>query len=229
MAAIRSDIDSLEQVEDATEDDHLRLDALLQEWDELTTEIEPLEEREQKIAQVRSRSQNAGNVDEPSVIDGAPDLVVRKQKRDPFADLDSVRTHMMPINEVRSRAASAVEAYASRDDHWALDDDAAENVTELIYKRGKNFGKAISEQILVTGAPEYLAAFEQYLSDPGGFSTRAALSLTPANGGYLVPFTLDPTIILTNAGSANPYRAVRERQDHHDERLERRHVGGCLR
>jgi HK97 family phage major capsid protein len=207
MAAIRSDIDSLEQVEDATEDDHLRLDALLQEWDELTTEIEPLEEREQKIAQVRSRSQNAGNVDEPSVIDGAPDLVVRKQKRDPFADLDAVRTHMMPINEVRSRAASAVEAYASRDDHWALDDDAAENVTELIYKRGKNFGKAISEQILVTGSPEYLAAFEQYLSDPGGFSTRAALSLTPANGGYLVPFTLDPTIILTNAGSANPYRA----------------------
>src|SRR5258706_15591412 len=37
---------------------------------------------------------------------------------------------------------------------------------------------------------------------------RAALSLTNANGGYLVPFTLDPTIILTNAGSANPYRQI---------------------
>jgi HK97 family phage major capsid protein len=60
--------------------------------------------------------------------------------------------------------------------------------------------------MLTTGSPEYLAAFESYLNDPGGYASRAALSLTPANGGYLVPFTLDPTIILTNAGSANPYR-----------------------
>jgi HK97 family phage major capsid protein len=37
---------------------------------------------------------------------------------------------------------------------------------------------------------------------------RAAMSLTDANGGYLVPFTLDPTVILTNAGVANPFRAI---------------------
>jgi HK97 family phage major capsid protein len=34
------------------------------------------------------------------------------------------------------------------------------------------------------------------------------MSLTDANGGYLVPFTLDPTIILTNAGAANPFRQI---------------------
>lgn len=38
--------------------------------------------------------------------------------------------------------------------------------------------------------------------------SRAALSLSNANGGYLVPFTLDPTIILNNNGSANPWRQV---------------------
>src|SRR5260370_13320775 len=37
---------------------------------------------------------------------------------------------------------------------------------------------------------------------------RAALSLTPANGGYLLPFVLDPTIVLTNASSANPWRRI---------------------
>jgi hypothetical protein len=37
---------------------------------------------------------------------------------------------------------------------------------------------------------------------------RAALSLTDANGGYLVPFTLDPTVILTNAGIAGPLRSI---------------------
>jgi HK97 family phage major capsid protein len=40
----------------------------------------------------------------------------------------------------------------------------------------------------------------------GDYSARAALSLTGANGGFLVPFTLDPSIVLTNAGAANPWR-----------------------
>jgi HK97 family phage major capsid protein len=203
MSTIEADIKSLEDlpVEEQTEEHHVRLDALLEDWDKAKTDLTPWEERENKIAEMRERSQTQANRE----VIGAPDVHI-KQKRDPFADLDSVRTHTLPVAEVRGRAEAAIEAYASRDDHWALSTDAANNIHDLIYKRGKNFGKAISEQILVTGAPEYLAAFEQYLSDPGGFSQRAALSLTPANGGYLVPFTLDPTIILTNAGSANPYR-----------------------
>src|SRR6185312_3878323 len=41
-----------------------------------------------------------------------------------------------------------------------------------------------------------------------GEAQRAALSLTNANGGYLLPFVLDPTIILTNSGSANPWRRI---------------------
>jgi HK97 family phage major capsid protein len=214
MVSIRSDIDALEQLDEPSEEDHIRLDALLADWDSADETLKPLEEREEKIAKVRQRSQQPANREDPVDDDtedagrrrfANPDLVVRA-KRDPFDDLDRVRSHMMPLSEVRSRAADAVELYAKRSDHWSLDHDGAENVTDLIYKRGKNFGKAFAEQVLVTGSPEYLAAFESYLSDPGGFSTRAALSLTPANGGYLVPFTLDPTIILTNAGSANPYR-----------------------
>ena len=206
MVTIEADIKALEEInpEEQTEENHLRLDALLEDWDAAKTELEPWEAREAKIAEMRERSHQQANRE----VTGADPTVIVKQKRDPFADLDSVRTHMVPVAEVRARAEAAIEQFANRQDHWALTDDAAQHVTDLIYKRGKNFGKALSEQLLVTGAPEYLAAFEQYLSDPGGFSQRAALSLTPANGGYLVPFTLDPTIILTNAGSANPYRQV---------------------
>jgi HK97 family phage major capsid protein len=205
MTAVRADIDSLEQIEDATEDDHVRLDALLGEWDDLKTELEPLEEREQRVAAVRSRAEQESNREEP--ITQTPDLIVRTN-RDPFEDLESVRTGMTSPSEVRSRAVTAIEKYAKRSDHWALDDAGAEAATRLVEKSGAQFGTAVARQMLVTGSPEYLAAFESYLTDPGGFSTRAALSLTPANGGYLVPFTLDPTIILTNAGSANPYRQV---------------------
>lgn len=202
MATIQSDLDSLEQAEE-TEENHVRMDALLGEYDDLKLELEPLEEREQKVAALRARSQQQANREEP--IDGTPDLVVRN-RRDPFTDLDDVRTGVVPAAEVRSRALSAIEMYANRSDHWALDHDGAEQATRLVEKRGKAFGTAVARQMLVTGTPEYLAAFESYMTDPGGMSSRAALSLTPANGGYLVPFTLDPTIILTNNGSANPYR-----------------------
>ncbi len=46
------------------------------------------------------------------------------------------------------------------------------------------------------------------MNDPDGMAQRAALSLTNANGGYLVPYTLDPSVILTNNGSANPFRRM---------------------
>jgi HK97 family phage major capsid protein len=204
MTAVRSDIDALEQTDDPSEEDHVRLDGLLGEWDDLKTELEPLEEREQRVLAVRTAAQKQSSREDTNA---GPDLVVRT-KRDPFEDLDSVRTGLTAPSEVRARAAAAIEQFSKRSDHWALSHDGAEQSTRMVEKMGKAFGTAVARQMLVTGSPEYLAAFESYLVDPGGFSSRAALSLTPANGGYLVPFTLDPTIILTNAGSANPYRQV---------------------
>ena len=211
QAVINSDLEALESnpPEDA-EDGHIRMEALLGEWDDLNTELEPLEEHEAKIAKVRAAASARSN-NEPSTdsgFDGAPDLVVRRSTRDPFEDLDSVRQGLLNPTDIRSRAVSAIEKYAARTDHWALDPDGAEQATKLVEKTGKNFGTAVARQMLCTGSPEYLAAFENYLVDPGGYASRAAMSLTSANGGYLVPFTLDPTIILTNAGSANPYRQV---------------------
>jgi HK97 family phage major capsid protein len=211
MEELRAGIDTLEEESKKNPSDEeaeqlsVRSDALLGEWDELTTELAPLEQREQRVAAVRAAATRQTNREQVEVNN--PDLIV-KNRTDPFADLDSVRTHMLPAAEVQSRAMYAIEQYHNRDDHWGLDDDGAKHAAELVRKRGKQFGKAVAEQILVTGSPEYLAAFDSYLTDPGGYSTRAALSLTSANGGYLVPFTLDPTIILTNAGSANPYRQV---------------------
>lgn len=230
--AIRSDLDVLERQEDAGQEEADRADALIQEWDELEGEAGPLQERQDRIAAIRQRmaedQRNSEHTDPEAGEDGedgedgeqgqpagarsrrygsGPDTHFR-QRRDPFVDLDSVRSGMVSPRVVRERARIAIEQFHKRNDHWALDDEAATHAEQLVMKRGVAFGTAISRQMLITGGPEYLAAFESYLTDPGGFSTRAALSLTPANGGYLVPFTLDPTIILTNAGSANPYRQV---------------------
>jgi HK97 family phage major capsid protein len=206
QAAIKADLDALEQVEEPTDEHHVRTDALLQEFDELTEEIGPLVEREQKIAAVRAAMADQANREPAVPAQGTgPDVIVRT-RRDPFEDLDQVRSGIVPASDVRARALTAIEQYAARTDTWGLAQAEAEEATRKVEALGKPFGTAVARQMLQTGAPEYLAAFEQYLSDPRSFASRAAMSLTAANGGYLVPFTLDPTIILTNNGSANPYR-----------------------
>jgi HK97 family phage major capsid protein len=213
--SIRSDLDALEALEDPSEEDTLRSEALMQEFEELDQEYQPLFERQQKINAIRAQMAEEANRENGSShrsIDSGgngrgPDIITRDHL-DPFADLESVRMGLVQASDIRARAVSAVERFTQRRDMWALADDGAENATRMVERTGKGFGTEIGKQMLLTGSPEYLAAFEQYITDPGSFSSRAALSLTPANGGYLVPFTLDPTVILTNAGSANPYRRI---------------------
>lgn len=227
MEAVQADLRALTGVEEPTEDDHTRTNDLLAEWGQLETDLAPLADQEQRIAAARSawerdlasrESSDSGSSADgaqrttpsaPAAVrsGGAPDLHTRT-RRDPYADLESVRAHMVPVAEIRGRAEQVIESFAQRNDQWWLSEAGAEHATKLIQRSGKQFSKAASEHIVVTSSPEYLAAFEAYLNDPGGASTRAALSLTSANGGFLVPFTLDPTIILTNAGSANPYRQM---------------------
>jgi HK97 family phage major capsid protein len=209
MEAINADIQALQKVEEdgegdeqAVDDARVRASALFDEFDELQVEREPLEEHERKVAEVREAARQIKNRET-----SGPELY-SKNIRDPFDDLDSVRHGLMHPAEVRARAKVAIEQFANRHDHWALAPDAAERATSLVERMGAKFGTEAARQMLSTGSPEYLQSFENYLIDPGGYSSRAALSLTLANGGYLVPFTLDPTIILTNAGSANPYRNV---------------------
>lgn len=215
---IKADLATIETAPEETEELSLRADALLQEWDELDTESKPLAERAAKIAAVRAAitaetvsvepgSDDSGQIARMAGSTG-PTFVPAKRNEDPFRELEHVRTGLVPANQIRSRAMDAVESFHTRSDHWALSDEAAAQCARLIEKGGKTFGTNIARQMLATGSPEYLEAFQNYLNDPGGYAARAALSLTSANGGYLVPFTLDPSIILTNNSSANPYRQI---------------------
>jgi len=106
--------------------------------------------------------------------------------------------------ELRERALDAVEFEVKRGN---LASDMAE---EAARKAQDAFGGNcnIARHILLTGSEEYQQAFRDYIEDPQGNAQRAALSLTLANGGYLLPFVLDPTVILTNSGSANPWRRI---------------------
>jgi HK97 family phage major capsid protein len=212
QAEVQTALTDLELIEEPTDEDSLRTDALIEEGEMLEEAAKPLQERADKIASLRESFRAGGwssesGADETDLSDqGASGPQFKRAKIDPFADLDGVRNGLVAPSAVRSRALAAVDQFSKRADVYGLSDEAAEEVTRKLEKNGKTFGTNFARQMLTTGAPEYLAAFEQYINDPGGYASRAALSLTAANGGYLVPFTLDPTIILTNNGSRNPYR-----------------------
>jgi HK97 family phage major capsid protein len=213
MGAINSSLAELEKTEEPADDDarellQARADDLLKEHDDLVEELAPLAERAARVEKVREAARNENAREAGSREMNNPELVTRKSTKDPFEDLGAVRTGSVPDADVRARALTAIEQYAKRNDTWGLADDGAEQATSLVDKGSNKFRTEAARHMLTTGTPEYLRTFESYITDPQGFGARAAMSLTSANGGYLVPFTLDPSIILTNAGSANPYRQV---------------------
>ena len=83
--------------------------------------------------------------------------------------------------------------------------------TEIDDRRG-DIGRAWARDLLIRATPVYERAVLKYMTGREVTLTneeRAAISATTdANGGYLVPTHLDPTIILTNDGSANALRPI---------------------
>jgi len=125
------------------------------------------------------------------------------RNRDPF-DLSDLR-FTATRSELTARARTAIERCAE------LPDDQREHVTRLVERRG---GELIG-RVLGTGSELYRSASLKLMANRGHLLTdqerdavARAQSLTDSEGGYAVPFTLDPTIILTNAGSTSPLRQI---------------------
>lgn len=196
---LKESLAALGEQDELSEEDEARFASELEEWDALAEEAQPLEERAAKLKLVRNAAVETGNTEPGANTRRAP--VPGSEERNPF-DLTDLRTQHMLGGDTRalnreliSRARQAIE------DATGLEDAHRETAT-----RHAESNPEIAAHILRTGSPEYREAFAEYVSNP--LSARAALSLTSANGGYLVPFTLDPTIILTNNGATNPFREI---------------------
>jgi HK97 family phage major capsid protein len=207
QGAIRAELAELEDNAETTEEDSADLaDTLLEEFDKLEARRKPIVARMEKLKLIQRTAEDPANLEGPDDPVRTPDLVVRT-KRDPFDGVQGGRDifRTMPTTELRGRAMDAVEL-VSRTGDFAH--DYAEETTRKIEANPGVLGRGLAAHILKTGTEEYRDAFRAYLEDPEGMAQRAALSLTLANGGYLLPFVLDPTIILTNASSANPWRRI---------------------
>ena len=169
--------------------------------------------RAEKVEQVRQAALDPSNVHEGTASEFAH---VSRNRSNPWNGLGDEITRSDTPDGLRARAQDAIEAmvgvpHAGREMLATLVDQPHE--------------RSAAELVLAASDPNYRSAFEKVMRNPvqGHLmwtaaeqlayqrteASRAALAVgTGPAGGYLVPFTLDPTVILTNAGAANPFRSI---------------------
>jgi HK97 family phage major capsid protein len=206
LEALRTELLALDAKADTdtTKADIARSDAASAELTTLTTEYDEAVRYEASIEAVRSLA--AKHVEPVTeVTRRGPEVMTRVDPWD-SASIEAARKGWAEPGDMISRAQSAVE-HAPRH----VNDAARARLTELLEDDDNSQTAGIARHMLLTGSPQYHTEFQEFFRTKGavlGEAMRAAMTLTGANGGYLVPFTLDPTIILTNSGIAGPLRSI---------------------
>ena len=203
--AVRAEMLDLEQIEadNLTDEQTARMEVIPSEFDTLTAERDRLVEAEAAAERIRAAAEIPTNRTSGF---SAPNVHV--QRDDMFDNLDAVRAGMVDGMELRDRALRGIEATSSR--------GMSERADEAARKVEMNEGAA--RLALLTGSPAYRSAFEKVIRYPETFqgmftgeeqaAFRTAMSTTSGNGGYAIPFLLDPSVVLSSSGSTNPFRQV---------------------
>jgi HK97 family phage major capsid protein len=181
-------IDELATTENITPEQDAELDTLVGDQKRDTTEYDRLETRAKEITEIRARATSF----EPGV---APAFLRKPDSSDVLAD--RAATPMQLADAVTRSIEDKVE-----------DADNMEHARKLLLRHRGD--RDWARGLLARSSDEYASAFFKVISGRGWDLTneeRTALSTTTsANGDYLVPVHLDPTIILTNNGSSNVMR-----------------------
>lgn len=209
MEALRAEVKVIEENEEATEEDLSRSESLLAEWDEKAALRTKALGREQQVDEVLRARLEPERVEPMIPVDGrrGPEVMRKVEPYETTNDLVRSLWNHSSYDETDtiSRALAAVDNAPRH-----VDDKGKEHLHDLLHMDNRH-APLIARHMLLTGSDEYHDQFREYVASRGtyvGEALRAAMSLTDAQGGYLVPFTLDPTIILTNVGAANPFRQI---------------------
>ncbi|NYV72981.1 phage major capsid protein [Streptomyces sp. UH6] len=222
---IRAQLEELEKRDNLTEEDERTFDELTREFAEVDDHRRQLERRS-TLERVRASTQSADRAPAATQIrtergvaygsDGYdvdpilnPDSVEDRRFRNPW-DLSEMRTFGKSKaelgQELRARALSAIEKMSAAN-------DKVRSAATHIVERWDDGDSRISRLVLAASSPEYLRAWSKVASGRGHMisaeeqrALERAMSLTDTAGGYLVPFQLDPTVIITANGSNNQIR-----------------------
>ena len=189
--------------EELTDEQSARFDELDEEARGLVADIETAEQRAARLEEIREAAAKPGAVER-----AVPHVNPGLSRTDPY-DVSEMRAGA-PKSEWVSRAESAIEQTVGD-----MDDDLRESAVRSLTKVSNDPTGAVARRVLATGTPEFRSAFQKRASGNGDLLTQRevdaivrAQSLTNGEGGFAIPFTLDPTIIYTGDGAANPFRQV---------------------
>lgn len=205
-------------------------EALDAEWKRLAAERsqheKAIKDQEARDAYLRSIA------DKGEVAAESPETVEQRateftapavRRNEDIYDLNALRTRARSAEDftamMRTNALRAVEQarFPGVQDRSAAQERIADLLSrteeETAGMRDTSVGFHASElarRIVATGSPVYERAFGKAITKkPLDGAEQRALSLgVDENGGYAVPFQLDPTVILTSDGVTNPLRSL---------------------
>jgi len=224
LKEIQAELERLAELDDLTPEDETYFVEIRDEFESVDKHRKQLE-RDADLAKVRNAAKGIGGLrvfpgsstsstdyDRDSILE--PDSVEDHRFKDPW-NIDEVRQFGRDAAEVnaefRSRALSAIEKMP------VANDKVREAATNILEERCDNADK-LARQILLTSSPAYMRAWSKMarnqphtITQEEGRAMEAvesfrAMSLTDSAGGYLVPFQLDPSVIITSNGSRNDIR-----------------------
>lgn len=177
-------------------------------WDEGVAFVEQVRA---KIETEEKRAAVLSSISERSVEQSTPaPFNVNTRQADPF-DLSGLPAYGEARNrEIRGRALDVVAKSAR-----FADDSHKARATEIIERNGHQPG--LAELTLLRSSDTYADAFLRKAFDPDGVTPeeqralgavkelQRAMALSDVTG-VLVPSHLDPTLILSNDGTVNPFR-----------------------
>jgi HK97 family phage major capsid protein len=184
------------------------------EWDSLSEELGSLKadiaRREARMAAVRELGEKPAHREAPAVH-------VKPSEREAF-DLDEIRRMSYSgddfLNKVTDQAKRAIENV----EYGTRNKEEAQEQAERMLLDVDNSSRDLAKRMLLTGSADYERGFTKVLrhgsdawctNEERQALQRAAQALGgDANGGYAVPFQLDPTVMLTSAGVRNPIREL---------------------
>lgn len=209
----------LTEIDEAHRDAELPED-IQTEYDGLETEratndasIESIERRQ---ANVRSLAQDAGNREAERPGDGT--FRATQNKEDPY-DVEAImsRARSAPSMSTRGRimqdaALRAIDAEKVLFHERVDAAQAKEHMENVLRREGRidDIRSEVAERIIHTGGEMYQRSFVKALSGaPQTPEEQRALATFVGNeGGFAVPYQLDPTLVPTSNGSVNPFRAI---------------------
>lgn len=191
MKTIKPRYDELGLAPTLTDEERAEYDRSKKEWDDLEVERADLVERQARAAAAAAvpfsviKDKNAFDVSELRGADRGQ--VIERGRR--------------AVGEMSHRFARPEHAEAARH----------------TIERGGRVGELAARLAVTTGSDEYSSEWIKYMSgraanlqvlERANDEYRAFTAGTGNSGGYMVPLYMDPTFVITGAGSYNPFRQV---------------------